>query len=147
MNLKNSGAQSPYNVDFLKSFDILLDMSGNSLERDKNIYETGKVFELRKVITVEDLPRGGVKVGDSSLDGDTATMDFTDHRFTSKDILPGDIVRLDEAGPSQCRIAEVYREGLRIIPARKTRKAQLEEVASFRKDLRLQVASYKQNQV
>ena len=43
---------------------------------------------------------------------------------------------MDEAGPSLARVEEIFREGLRIFPARKTHRAQLVEHAAFRKDLR-----------
>lgn len=107
-----------------------------------NLYETGRVIELRKVITVKALPDGkGVEVGDSDLHGEEATMSFTDPRFTTQDIQPGDIVRMHDAGPSLGRVEEIFREGLRIFPARKTHRARLVEHATFRKNLRSKTAN------
>ncbi len=44
----------------------------------ENIYETGKVIVLRKVITVNPLAGGrGVEVGDSDLHGEEVTMELS----------------------------------------------------------------------
>lgn len=101
----------------------------------RNLFESGKVFELRKVVRVADLPRRGVSVGDCALHDTEETSSFSDPRLTSHDIQPGDIVRLEQMGPSVARVTEVYREGLRIFPARKTHREQLEQHAAFRKKL------------
>jgi hypothetical protein len=115
-------------------------MSGNHERPTGNIFETGKVYELRQVMTVTDLPEGGVRIGDSFLgDHEDATSYFNDSRLSSKDIAPGDIVRIEMMGPSACRVEEVYREGLRIFPARKGRKVQLVDLAESRRHTKLQI--------
>ncbi len=110
-----------------------------------NIYETGRLFELQRITSVEDRPgeggKGvGLQYGDLQAEGE-GSMRTWDSRFTAEDIGPGDIVRIEFEGPSLGSITEVFREGLRIFPEPEGRLPRLQKAAEFKKDLREDLTS------
>ncbi len=108
-------------------------------EKNRNLYASGKVFELRRVLRVDKLQNGVLLVGDAALTEAEETGTFSQTELPTLDLQPGDIIRLDQQGPSACRLTEVYREGLRIFPTRKARMIELIGHANFRKTLRSRV--------